>query len=94
MNYKKDMELAYKFFTENSPEVKNPKLDRSSPHVEQRVSCVCFKSYRVYVNGNTPISDTIMDGVFCPHCGTDAKNCYSVSGHSAGCFNMSFIKYH
>ena len=92
MNYQEDMNLTYRFFCKNTPEIINPNLDKEKPHVEQLVSCNCMKSYRVFVNGNTPISDIEMEGVFCPNCGAPAKDCWMVSGHSAGIFNASMMR--
>ncbi len=92
MSYKDEMSKAHAFVTANAPEVANPHFDAQKPHVEQLVTCLCFKQYRVFVNGDLPISDTKMSGVFCPHCGAAACDSVKVSGHSAGCFNASMIK--
>ena len=89
MNHKEEMELIYEYFYRDSPKVKNPNLDIRHPQVEQLVRCKCFKSYRVFVNGDHPISDTKMLGIVCPHCGTPASEFISLSGHSAGCFNAT-----
>ena len=92
MDYKEEMELSYKFFAANAPIVENPNLNKELSFVEQLVSCSCSRNYRVFVNGEHPISDTKMDGVFCPNCGTAAEDFVRLSGHSAGCFNATISR--
>lgn len=94
MNRQDEMNSAYSFYTANAPEVENTDLDESLPNVEQLVVCQCFKQYRVRVNGKNPVSDFVMDGVFCPHCGLPAAEYRSVSGHSAGVFNATMTRGH
>jgi hypothetical protein len=83
---------AYQYYLVNAPEVYNPRLDRSLPHVEQLIHCPCKKMYRVFVNGTNPISDMIMLDVVCPHCGAPAAEFASLSGHSADVFNTSLLR--
>lgn len=94
MNYKDDMELTYRYFCVDSPEIENPQLDKNKPQREQLIVCKCGGKYRIFVNGITPISDTTMLGVSCPHCGVNASEFVSISGHSAGCFNATVSRYH
>lgn len=86
------MDLEYEYFTRDSVEVQNPNLKQDNQKVEQLVYCNCGKRYRVWVNGSGAVADSVMQGIFCPHCGTDAINFWMLSGHSAGCFNASIMK--
>jgi hypothetical protein len=83
-------ELEYELFCTNSPITENPSLDKHAHHIEQRIQHVCGKSFRVFVN--TPISDTSLVGIICPHCNTPANNFVMISRHSAGVFNSCIIK--
>jgi hypothetical protein len=92
MSRQEEMNKAYQYYLANAPEVDNPHLDRALPHVEQLIHCPCQKMYRVFVNGEHPISDNAMLDVVCPNCGTPASEYVTLSGHSAGVFNATIFK--
>jgi len=96
MDYVEDMNHSRDFITAGLSIANNPHVStiwkENRVICEQLIVCKCFAKYLVYVNGEVPISDTIMVDVFCPHCGRPASDFASISGHSAGCFNATVTR--
>jgi len=86
----KDMNKIYKYYM-HIPEVENPNLDESKEMREQLVLCSCYMYYRVWVNGEMPVSDMELKDIKCPKCGCNTW--ISINGHSAGVFNVHVHKY-
>jgi hypothetical protein len=65
-------------------------LNAELPTCEVLVVCYCGKEYRTVVNGEGPIPpNEALQGIQCPHCERSATDWKTLSGHSAGVFNVT-----
>lgn len=89
-----EMWALYQYYCAKAPLVDNPLLDEAKEHREVLVNCGCGKEYRLNVNGVIPIPDAPWDEmeVQCPHCSLPIGQVTMMSGHSAGCFNASWLR--
>jgi hypothetical protein len=81
---------AYQFIAKQAPDVTDPFIDMQGEVAEVLVLCKCMGQYRAWVEGKPPIpSNESLSALTCPHCNRSALDRHTVSGHSAGVFNVT-----